>query len=161
MKKTRKLKGMLLALAATAMFLTLSSCTEEVLLESVNTRVMEVTVYWNQWDSVIDGNNSYKYHVAEWNGISTDMLQYGNVQAYVYDGDYQNPLPYTYPLGLANYRDGSTHYLVENLRYDLEPGKITFIMQDLDGNLPQNLAYTAPLTFRVVATVPVQYILNN
>lgn len=159
MKKNRTLKGMLLAVAVAAMSLTLSSCNDEVLLESVNTRVMETTIEWTQW--IDDGQTPYFYKTASWDGISTDVLQYGNVQAYVYDGDLQCPLPYIYPLGLATYDDGSTHYLVENLRYDLEPGKITFIMEDLDGNVPQNLMNRPPITFRVVATVPVQYIINN
>ncbi|MBR5091927.1 MAG: hypothetical protein IKX32_00435 [Bacteroidales bacterium] len=159
MKKNRTLKGMLLTVAVAAMSLTLSSCNDEVLLESVNTRVMEATVEWTQW--IDDGATPYFYKTIEWDGISTDVLQYGNVQAYVYDGNYQCPLPYIYPLGLANYDDGSSHFLVEQISYDLEPGKITFKMQDLDGNIPQNIMNTAPITFRVVATVPVQYILNN
>ena len=157
MKKNRTLKGMLLTVAVAAMSLTLSSCNDEVLLESVNTRVMEKEIYWNQWAD----EANYKYVSLSWDAITTDVLQYGNVQAYVYDGNYQCPLPYIYPLGLVPYDDGSSHFLVQQISYDLEPGIITFKMQDLDGNRPSNLENTAPITFRAVATVPVQYILNN
>ena len=161
MKKNRTLKGTLLAVAVVAMSFCFSSCSDEVALESVNTRVMEETIYWNQWTDYVDNQNNirYKYHVTEWDAISTDVLNYGTVTAYFYDGDNQTPLPYVIPI---TYNTATGPVVVgENLRYDLQPGSITFIMQDLDAELPTGLDNTAPLTFRVVATVPVQYLLGR
>ncbi len=153
MKKTK----ILLASLALALFaLTATSCNKEVSFESMNTRVMQNEVYWNQWRT--EGN-----HLAitfDWDAITTDVLNYGTVDAYVYEGSHQCPLPYAYPMGQVSYDDGTFDYLVEQLRFDVEPGKITFIMQDLDGNLPEGLENSAPLTFRAVATVPVQYVID-
>lgn len=146
-----------------------SSCNrEEISFESSNSRAMEEEVYFSQWRRYAELNNDgdtvvrYLYVSYDWDAISSDVLNYGTVAAYVteYQSTIQNQLPYVYPMGWATYPDGSSHYLVENLRYDIEPGKITFIMQDLDGEWPQGLENTPPLKFRAVATVPVQYVIN-
>lgn len=156
----RKAKILISALAIALLGLATASCEREITFESTNSRVMEQTIYWNQWQPDDINNPSYLYVTLDWDAISTDVLNYGTVSAYVYDGDRQNPLPYLYPMGQVTYEDGNVDYLVENIRFDLEPGKITFIMQDLDGNLPEGLENTAPLVFRAVATVPVQYVIN-
>lgn len=153
MKKTK----ILMATLVTALLaLTATSCNKEVAFESTNTRVMQNEVKWYDWSN---GGN-YMYVTFDWDAITNDVLNYGTVDAYVYENGRQCPLPYAYPMGQVSYDDGTVDYLIEQLRYDLEPGKITFIMQDLDGNLPEGLENTAPLTFRAVATVPVQYVLD-
>lgn len=152
----KKSKILTTALVTALLALTTVSCNKEVAFESVNTRVMQNEVKWVDWS--IDGN--YMYVTFDWDAITSDVLNYGTVDAYVYENGRQCPLPYAYPMGQVTYDDGTVDYLVEQLRYDIEPGKITFIMQDLDGNLPEDLANTAPITFRAVATVPVQYVLD-
>lgn len=162
MKKNKTLKGMLLAVAVAVMSFCFSSCTEEVALESVNTYVKnDIPIFWNQWIDYVDNTNNiqYKYYVLEWNAITTDVLNYGNVTVYFYDGENQAPLPYIVPI---TYNTATGPVVVpENIRFDLQPGSITFIMQDLDGGLPESLENTAPLYFRAVATVPVQYLLGR
>ena len=159
MKKAKVLFSML---AVALLGIAASSCNrEEVSFESVNTRIMEQEVYWNQWGDFVDGDVQYKFVTFDWNAITTDVLNYGTVNAYVYEtdavGTHQCPLPYSFPIA---YTDdlGNPFYVATNFRYILEPGKITFIREDLDGGpIGTTMDYTAPLTFRAVATVPVQY----
>lgn len=146
----KTVKFILPLLAAVLMGVSMTSCSDEYFGDS-NTRAMQVTVYWNDW--VDDGQTSYLYAEVPWNAITIDVLNYGNVAAYVYDGDYQCPLPYVIPV---TYTTASGNIVVaENISYDLSPGKITFRMQDLDGGMPEGLTNSAPLTFRVVVNMPV------
>ncbi|MCR5445883.1 MAG: hypothetical protein K6E96_09460 [Bacteroidales bacterium] len=157
MKKAKFLLPMLGALLLGAFA---TSCEPEhvpVAIESSNTRVMQQTIYWNQWQADVD----YMYVTLEWDAITEDLLKYGSVVAYVYEGEYQCPLPHIYPMGEVTYENGNVDYLVEKLSYELEPGRITFIMQDLDGLPPTGLENTAPIVFRAVATVPVQYLVKK
>lgn len=146
----KTVKFILPLLAAVLMGVSMTSCSDEYFGDS-NTRAMQVTVYWNDW--VDDGQTAYLYAEVPWNAITIDVLNYGNVAAYVYDGDYQCPLPYVIPV---TYTTASGNIVVaENISYDLSPGKITFRMQDLDGGMPEGLTNSAPLTFRVVVNMPV------
>lgn len=151
--KKRKILIPVLAAILVSMFGT--SCTKDVTLESVNTRVMEGTVYRNQWK---DDGSGYLWCSFDWNAITSDVLTYGTVEAYVYDGERQCPLPHVIPIKYT-YDDGTFEYVPENIRYDFEPGTVTFIMQDFDGYLPG--AIDQDFTFRVVATVPVQYVIEQ
>lgn len=155
MKKAKFLLPMLGALLLGAFA---TSCEPEhvpVAIESSNTRVMQQTIYWNQWQADVN----YMYVTLEWDAITEDVLNYGSVVAYVYDGERQCPLPHVIPITYTTNTGDVT--VPENLRFDLEPGKITFIMQDLDGLLPTGLENTAPIVFRAVATVPVQYLVKK
>ena len=149
MKKARFILPVLAALLLAA---GLTSCEPEYFGDS-NTRVMQTTVYWNQW--IDDGQTNYLYCELDWPALNTEVLTYGSITAYVYDGDYQNPLPYVIPITYT-LASGATVVVPENIRYDLQPGKITFIMQDLDGNMPEGIVNSAPLTFRAVINMPVK-----
>ncbi len=127
----------------------LTSCSDEYFGDS-NTRVMEATVFRNQW---CDDGSGYLWCSFDWNALTVDVLNYGNISAYVYDGNRQCPLPHVVPITYT-FDDGSYDIVTENIRYDFEPGKITFIMEDHDGALPENI--NTDLTFRVVATMPVE-----
>ena len=160
MKKT---KFLLPALTAIQLGLTAVSCGKDpIAFESTNSRVMQNEIKWGDW--LPDYDHNYMYVTFDWDAITTDVLNYGTVSAYVYDEGRQCPLPYAYPMGTMVYDAGTpnefTDFLVEQLRCDFEPGKLTFIMQDLDGNMPEIIPYSAPITFRAVATVPVQYVIN-
>ena len=147
MKKTKCIVPLLLALLMGVMG---TSCSEQYFGDS-NTRVMETTVYWNEWYD--DGETPYLYVDREWNAITPDVLRVGNVAAYVYDGEYQCPLPHIVPITYTTAT--GVDVVPENISFDLTPGKVSFRMQDLDGGMPEGLANTAPITFRVVVTMPV------
>ena len=149
MKKARFILPVLLALVMGVMG---TSCSDEYFGDS-NTRVMEVPVAWNQWFD--DGTTAYLYAEVPWDAITVDVLNYGNVAAYVYDGEYQCPLPHIYPVCYTT--NTGDVYVPENITFDLAPGKVTFRMQDLDGGMPEGLAGSRPITFRVVVTMPVKH----
>ena len=56
-----------------------------------------------------------------------------------------NPLPYIYPYRYQ-YNEGYS-YLPESFRFDWEEGQVTFVIQDMDGFLPDDM--TDNLLFRV------------
>lgn len=149
MKKVKFILPMLMALA---MGLSMTSCSDEY-FGSTNTRAMTTTVYWNDW--VDDGATAYLYAEVPWDAITLDVLNFGNVAAYIYDGDYQCPLPHIVPI---TYNTATGPVVVaENITFDLAPGKVTFRMQDMDGNMPEGLTNNPPITFRVVVTMPVEH----
>lgn len=148
------MKSILPVVAAVLMGILGTACDREEAIESVNTRVMEATIYRNQWN---DDGSDYLWKTFDWDAITPEVLAYGTVTGYVYDGARQCPLPHILPISYQ-LTSGGIEFVPENLRFDMEPGKITFIMQDLDGGMPYDIQ--TDLTFRVVATVPVQYVLD-
>lgn len=148
MKKVKAILPLLLALVTGTLA---TSCSDEYFGDS-NTRVMdEIIIYWNQW--VDDGETAYLYVDVPWDAITPDVLRHGNVAVYIYDGDYQCPLPHIYPVCYTT-ATGNT-YVPENITFDLSPGKISFRMQDLDGGMPEGLQNSAPIMFRAVVNMPV------
>ena len=143
--------------------LTATSCrkdTHDAYLESSGTRVKEVTVRGSDWitnDPTVD----YAYYTVDWDVLTDHVVYDGNVNVYVYDNGRQNPLPYVYPLGFMEYSDSVTDFLVENLRFDFEVGRVTLIMEDMDGQVPNVGIGTPSMDFRIVATAPINYIIQQ
>ena len=85
------------------------------------------------------------------------MVAAGTVQAYVYViynkdknlGSW-NPLPYLYPLEILK-ADNTIEIAPENLRFEFEPGVITFVIQDLDGFDPEQI--TNSMTIKVCVSL--------
>lgn len=133
-----------------------TSCGREpVLIESVHTSVLNQEVKWTDWRA----GNDHLYATFEWPALTQNVLRYGSVTAYTYYNDIQVPLPHVIPIYYTI--DGEEVVVPENLRYEIEEGRITFVMQDLDGFIPEGIENSAPINFRVVATVPVEYILDK
>lgn len=151
MKKARILLPLLAAVMA-GVFST--GCVDDTYIDSTQQRVMEATVYRNQWN---DDGSGYLWHSFDWDYLTADVLQYGTINAYVYVGERQMPLPNLVPVTYTH-PDGTTEVVPENMTYDLEPGRITFIMQDQDGGMPVDI--NEDYTFRVVARWPVRYIIE-
>ena len=145
------MKKFVLPLMATlvlgAMF---GSCTRDVLIESVETYVYTKDVSDGEWKT----ESNYLYASFEWPALTNAVLAYGNVNAYVYENGRQNTLPYLYPMEVG-LDDGSTTIVPEQVSFDYERGIITFKLQDLDGGPVEGRIPT--MSFRAVATVPVQY----
>lgn len=107
----------------------------------------------------LPGSNNYLYCTKEIAAIDADVFNNGSVQAFVwnvYDGQQNlgawNTLPFIYPLEVyLQGEDGSTNLVIvpENLRFEWEAGKITFIIQDLDGYDPLALEDGQTLSFKV------------
>ncbi len=150
-------------LVAAVLGLTVSSCRKErdAYLESSGTRVLEVTVKFNDWVNynVNDGLN-YVYCPVDWDVLTDHVVYDGNVNVYLYENGRQTPLPYVYPTAVV-YDDGTTGIVGENLYYTIEPGQLILFMQDLDGYKPVVNPNTASMTFRIVATAPITYVINQ
>lgn len=100
-----------------------------------------IDVYPNHW--VDDYDLPYIYASFSAPEITPDVIEDGIVVAYYIDGDGRdNMLPYLLP-----YRDGNTDYLYyENVRFDMSPGEITFIIEDSDF---EHANVVSPMKFKV------------
>lgn len=157
--KKNTLKITLIALVAAVcapMFLT--SCSKDV-----NTRSATFTITNDMWRQGADKNY---YCDFPWNAIDDAALSVGNISAYYYlradDGvDYQQPLPYVYypdaPFADdSNFFGGNWVAQSINIRYDVSPGRITFMICDL-GYYPSDITSFSTMRFRAVVTYPVEY----
>ncbi len=142
-------KTILPILAAIFMAFGLTSC------EHQSMRSVEVTIMPTDW--VTSSQVSYYFATMRWDELDADVIDYGMVHAYLIQNGAQNLLPLVTPITYYNIDTdgdgfGDTDVTVaENIRFDVEYGKITFIIEDMDGFLPGDMAGTAPMTFRIVA----------
>ena len=127
MKKRSLILPLLMALV---LGVSMTSCSDEYFGDS-NTRAMTTTVYWNDW--VDDGATSYLYAEVPWDAITIDVLNVGNVVAYVYDGDYQCPLPYVIPV---TYTTATGNIVVpENISYKIKQMQSSYRLRDYPGSI--------------------------
>ena len=154
--KKNTLKITVIALLAAVCAPLLSSCSKDI-----NTRAATFTITNDMWE--LRADNNY-YCDFEWSAISNEALTVGNVNAYLIlsanSNEYQEPLPYVYlrdwtitPTG------GGAPYQVYqpvNIRFDVYPGHITFMVCDL-GDLITLPAELKTMRFRGVVTYPVEY----
>lgn len=142
-------KIVLTLLAAVAMAFGLTSCEHQTM------RSVEVTIYPSDW--VTSSAVNYYFATVRWDELDRDVIDYGTVNAYLIQNGKQNLLPLVTPITYYNIDTdgdglGDTDITVaENIRYDMEYGKITFIIEDMDGYLPGDMDGTTPMTFRIVA----------
>lgn len=141
-------------LAAVLMGLAATSCTKDyIVMESMNTKWAEFTVTNDMW--LRDNSTDDLVCSMEWNVINENVLKSGNVQAYLYEGERQVPLPYVYPVSFID-DDGNEFWRPLNVRFDVENGIISFIITDCGEFLTEAVSlYT--MRFRAVCTYPVLY----
>lgn len=165
-KNTLKITVIALVAAVCApMFLT--SCSKDT-----NTRVATFTITNDRWE--LRDDNNYYCDFA-WSALDNDALTVGNVNAYLIltssGTEYQEPLPYVYlrdwtftqidtldvvaPYDSIQSYDYSVYQPV-NVRYDVSPGRITFMLCDL-GDLLTVPNEMLTMRFRAVVTYPVEY----
>ncbi len=138
--------------------LTVTSCSKDELIESSNTVWMEVTIHSDEWD--LDTVTQDLTVSLKWPIIDQDVLACGNVMAYYYEGGRQVPLPYVRRWEYINPFTGLVDQVPINIRFDIEPNVITFVVSDLSqyridrSDLGEILG---PMTFRAVCTYPVLY----
>lgn len=145
-------KRILLSIISIVMLVSFSSCSDEYITEehyhvtNVNGSTFinyEYTVNANNWVTQ-DGLN---YYYASFQ--NQDITQYvennGAVVAYVWEDERWNQLPYVFPYYSAS-EDATWG---ENIRFDWKKGEVTFIIQDLDGGLPEGMANVPTMYFKV------------
>lgn len=138
-------KTIITMLAVVAMAFGLTSCEHQTM------RSVEVTIYPSDW--VTNSQVNYYFATVDWDELDGDVIDYGTVNAYLIQNGRQNLLPLVTPITYYNVDgiDGNDITVAENIRFDLEYGRITFIIEDMDGFLPGDMEGTNPMTFRIVA----------
>jgi hypothetical protein len=101
------------------------------------------------------GSTNYLYYIYSSPEFSKDVMKNGAVVAYIYtlyDVKTQqgawNLLPYVYPLEMND--NGTLTIIPETIRCEWEEGKITFVIQDLDGYAPLNVNETLLMRVSVI-----------
>ena len=154
-KNTLRLTVIALVAAVCApMFLT--SCSKDV-----NTRVATFTITNDMWEQRSDNNF---YCDFAWSAISDDALAVGTINAYLIlsanSTEFQEPLPYVYLRNwtLTDPVTGAPYQVYQpvNVRFDVYPGHITFMVSDL-GDLLTLPTELKTMRFRAVVTYPVEY----
>jgi len=163
------MKYLKLFVAAAAAIALLQGCTKEYITKQYVTNEYNgvqilATDYnvlpadWSKNEGTdLPGSDNYYYATFDNENITDDVIAVGTVQAYIYAiydvaqnlGSW-NPLPFVYPLQMKD-DNGDTVIVPENTRFEYEKGKVTFIIQDLDGYDPE--AITNGMSIRVCVTI--------
>ncbi|MBP5456782.1 MAG: hypothetical protein J6Y37_09795 [Paludibacteraceae bacterium] len=149
-----KLKGIISLMSLLALA---TSCTEEYVTREYITQEIGSQVYTYVYDvlpkdwrieNATDGRN-YLYAEFENMDLTTRIAEKGVVMAsvlYTYNQDKGlqswNNLPYVFPFTT---KDGEV--IGENIRFEYEPQRVTFVIEDLDGKDPEEVLNT--MTFKV------------
>lgn len=147
------MKKIFLPLLAFALLCLMSSCTKEYVTHEHNSYVTQIngatyinyeyTVYASDW--VTEDGISYYYATFRNLDITQQVEDNGAVIAYVWDEGRWNQLPYVFPY----YSAAEDATWGENIRFDWRKNEVTFIIQDLDGALPEGIANIDPMVFKV------------
>lgn len=116
---------------------------------------------WNRFEgNNLPGGDNYLYCEKSISAINNDVFNHGAVIAYawnVYDSQQNrgawNALPFIFPLEvIAPNADGTSSMVIvpENLRFEWELGKVTFIIQDLDGYDPEDMVSSISMKVCVI-----------
>ena len=151
---------MKLFIPAIALAALLCGCTKEYITneyyQGAKVYARDYTIKPSDWKTLYpDGDKIARednYFFAEFDNpdITQNAVDNGTVQAFIYTiydvtnnlGSW-NPLPYVYPLLIEEKENGTVvnSYIVgENTRFEYNVGKVTFIIQDLDGINPVDIA---------------------
>lgn len=158
---------------AIAVLTLLQACTKEYITKQYITQeyngaqvyARDFTVKPGDWqqnyDDGYDIARSDNYLWAEFDDpdITQDAVDNGTVQAFIFtkmdDIESWNPLPFVYPLEITikDSTTGKTETIIvpENTRIEYNVGKVTFILQDLDGFNPEDI--TNDMTIKVCVTI--------
>ena len=133
-----------------------SGCTKEYVYNGSRVQTIRFNITPSEWrlneGQYKPGANNYLYCEKDVPAIDQQVFDYGTVQAYVWNVYDQatnsgawNTLPFVYPLEVLEQTEdgGYNRYVIgENLRFEWEKGKVTFIIQDLDGFKPEDMVST-------------------
>jgi hypothetical protein len=168
------MKTLKLLIPAIAVLALLQGCTKEYITKQYITQeyngaqvyARDYTVKQSDWKRNEGENNpgfdNYLYAEFDNPDITKDVVDNGTVQAFIYTiynveenlGSW-NPLPFVYPLLIEEKDDSgnvvNSFIVAENTRFEYNVGKVTFIIQDLDGINPLDIANE--MSIRVCVTI--------
>lgn len=149
-----------------ALMMLATGCTKEYIMNGAQIQTVQFNITPSEWmrnEGDLPGTNNYLYCTKDIDFITEDVFNFGTVQAYawnVYDAQHNlgawNTLPFVYPLEVYVTNDDNTTSLVivpENLRFEWELGKVTFIIQDLDGYDPEDMVSTISIKVNVTSNM--------
>ena len=158
------MKAIKLIMPMLAVLMLAAGCTKEYYGSQIQTYQFNVNpADWvrNEGQN-LPGANNYLYCEKAIPAINQDVFQNGTVQMYcwnIYDSQNNlgawNTLPFVYPLEVykPDYEGGTVPLIVpENLRFEWELGKVTIIIQDLNGDDPVGMELASPISFKVCVT---------
>lgn len=133
----------LLLLPLMALLLLPTGCRKEYITYGSQVRSHTYTVKANQWMQPAGEN----YYVSRWENadITREVMENGAVEAYVFNNDTWHGMPYVYPYYSAEY----DITVAENYRFEYSEGHVYFILEDLDGALPEGIEYLPDVQFKV------------
>ncbi|MBQ9311289.1 MAG: hypothetical protein IJ222_10590 [Bacteroidales bacterium] len=140
-------------------------CTKEYNTYGSKMLVRDYNVVPAQWQRNMGDNEqdafNYLYVDLKNEDITQDVVDAGAVQAFVwniYDSFNNlgawNTLPYVIPIEIIQTDGGgntTTAIVAENMRFEWEKGKVTLVIQDLDGFDPEDMVST--VSVRVCTTL--------
>lgn len=152
------MKLLKLFIPAIAILALAQGCTKEYITneyyQGARVYARDYTVKPSDWQQNYDDGfdvareDNYLWATFDNPDITKDVVENGTVQAFIYTevGDIKswNPLPFVYPLHIV-VTDNNTgavtddYFIAENTRIEYNVGKVTFIIQDLDGINPENI----------------------
>ena len=142
------MKKALVILSIIAAAISLTSCH----LDGATVRTEDYTIEPTAWieNAGSLASDTYYYITCEADFISKSACEDGTVNAYLWLPGTKTwtPLPYV-TLYMVSQGMGSVP-VAENIRFEYAPGEVTFIVQDMNGNLP--VLMVDALTFRVAVT---------
>ena len=150
-------------LCAVLMALGTASCTKEYITkeeyitenhyDGAQIFTREYTINHDQWQEGNNGERPYLYAEIDNINITDNVINNGVVLGYIlytYNIEEElnswNALPY-----LLTYRTNTGETIAENIRLEYEKGKIVFVIEDLDGTMPDPVG--GPLIFKVAVIV--------
>lgn len=153
---TFALLALTMATSCEKQYVTKEYITEEYYnVEGAKVYSYEYTIRPNEWQTGDNGTGrNYLYVECPNTDITENVMNNGAVLAYVWliynnnTGDASwNLMPYVYPYSYTN-AESNTAWVGENIRYEYENERITFLIEDLDGVLPDEM--TDDMIFKVV-----------
>ena len=101
-------------------------------------------VYPDQWknDGIYGTQGYYCYVDESFNALTNSVIERGAILAYMIADGYDHQLPYILPFNASG-------YFTRIIRYDLQEGKIGFIVEDSDFRTPLP-PFTGMVEFKVV-----------
>jgi len=165
------MKALKLFVSALAIFVMAQSCTKEYITneyyQGVGIYSRDYIITPSDWTvNYEDGKDIARhdnYFWAEFDNpdITENVVKAGTVQAFIYteseDGAIKswNPLPFVTPIQITEYDDNNnpinSYILAESIRIEYNVGKITFILQDMDGINPADI--DNDMTVKVCVTI--------
>lgn len=134
----------LLLLPLMALLLLPTGCRKEYITYGSQVHSHFYTVKANQWVKPANAN----YYVSRWENadITPDVVDAnGAVVAYVFNNGTWCSMPYVYPYYSADY----DVTIAENYRLEYSEGYVYFILEDLDGALPEYIENLPDVEFKV------------